>query len=75
MLLQTAEISSVLVHKLFKVTCYSKLESVESQVWKNKTHFGRYLTVMFEVILPAIIDSKVYIKVFKAFVPKHSFML
>lgn len=75
MLLQTVEISSVLVHKLFKVTCYSKLESVESQVWKNKTHFGRYLTVTFEVILPAIIDSKVYIKVFKAFVPKHSFML
>ena len=30
---------------------------------------------MFEEILPAIIDSKVYIKVFKAFVPKNSFML
>ena len=52
-----------------------KLESVESQVGENKTNFGRYLTVMFEVILPAIIDSKVYIKVFKAFVPKNSFML
>ena len=76
MLLQTIEISSVLVYKLFKVTCYSKLKSVESQVWKNyKTHFGRYLTVMFEVILPTIIDSKVYIKVFKAVVPKNSFML
>ena len=49
MLLQTIEISSFLVHKLFIVTCYSKLESVESQVRKNKTHFGRYLTVMFEV--------------------------
>ena len=33
-LLQTIEISSVLVNKLFKVTCYSKLESVESQVQK-----------------------------------------
>ena len=75
MLLQTIEISSVLVHKLFKVTCYSKLESVESQVRKNKTHCGRYLTVMFEVILSTIIDSKVYIQVFKAFVPKNSFML
>ena len=71
MLLHTIKISSVLVHKLFKVTCYSKLESVESQVWKNKTHFGRYLTVMFEVLLPAIIDSKVYIKVFKGLVPKN----
>ena len=30
---------------------------------------------MFEVILPAIIDSKVYITVFKAFVPKNSFTL
>ena len=34
MLLHTIKISSVLVHKLFKVTCYSKLESVESQVQK-----------------------------------------
>ena len=30
---------------------------------------------MFEEILLAIIDSKAYIKVFKAFVTKNTFML
>ena len=65
-LLQTIEISSVLVNKLFKVTCYSKLESVESQVWNwiKHTFADLYLTVMFEVILSAIIDSRIILSLF-----------
>lgn len=66
----------------FLCTNYSKLHVTQNWSLSNQ-RYGKikhtladiYLTVMFEVILPPTIDSKVYIKVFKAFVPKNSFML